>query len=270
MNTKFISIVTGLIGLSIGLSIPTFLKGYCTETSKLPTNLSNPDNYHPVLSEAALYRKAESITVKVLSGQTSGSGIIIHEQGQLYTVVTNYHVLIFGTQNQFYQIQTPDGQIYPSKLVNTINFKNHDLGLLQFRSAKNYLIAFLSESVKPIEGEEVFAAGFPSELDKLSPRRFVFTKGNITMLNDQAFGGGYKIGSTNSIKKGMSGGPLLNRRGEIVGINGVHKYPLWGNPYQFQDGSLASPDQKKRMSQLSWAIPIQTLLNLTPQFASTR
>lgn len=86
------------------------------------------------------------------------------------------------------------------------------------------------------------------------------------MISDLSFRGGYKIGYTNDIRKGMSGGPLLNEKKEIVGINGRHKYPAWGNPYIFEDGTTASPEKKEEMSQYSWAIPTQTFLRLTSNF----
>ena len=175
------------------------------------------------------------------------------------------HILIFS-EDKSYQIQTPDGEIHKAELVNTVEFGDRDLGLLKFRSTKEYEVTSLSHSSRPKKGEEVFAAGFPFEADPSQNRGFVFTKGNISLLSEKAFGGGYKIGYTNDVQKGMSGGPVFNRQGEVIGINGVHKYPLWGNPYLFEDGTVASKAKQEEMSQFSWAIPVQTFLQLAPQF----
>ncbi|MFM6409050.1 MAG: serine protease, partial [Microcystis sp.] len=60
------------------------------------------------------------------------------------------------------------------------------------------------------------------------------------------------------IKNGMSGGPLLNRQGKVIGINGIHAYPLWGKSYVFADGTVTSPALWEQMSRLCWAIPIRT------------
>lgn len=216
----------------------------------------------PVLTERALYQKAVAITVKVWAGQTPGSGILIDKQGVNYTIVTNRHVLIFG-KDKSYQIATNDGKVYPAKVVNSGDFANYDLGLLKFESSKVYEVAPLVNSVSGRKGQEVFAAGFPG--DALGG--LVLKKGRIEMLSKLSFGGGYRLGLTVSLKKGMSGGPLLNDQGQVIGINGKHKYPLWGNPYLFEDGSLASPEQQIQMGQLSWAIPLDVFLDLAPQFA---
>jgi serine protease Do len=219
-----------------------------------------------VLSPEQLKKKAQSITVKIISGQTWGSGIIIFKQKNIYTVVTNHHVLIFS-QDKSYRIQTPDGQIYQANLLETVDFEDKDLGLVQFRSEKEYGVISLSSMPTLSEGKEVFAAGFPVEIDNQEIKEFYFTNGNVAQFSKKAFGGGYQIGYTNDIQKGMSGGPLLNVWGEVVAINGMHKYPLWGNPYVFSDGSLASEARQKEMSKLSWAIPINTFLKLAPQFS---
>ncbi|WP_013321930.1 S1 family peptidase [Gloeothece verrucosa] len=266
----------GLASLIIGLSTGLFLQGkgtdkvvqspYTPRQQQTPNSPSSFGLNPPNFSYDQLYQIAQSITVKVLSGQTSGSGILIQKQGEIYTVVTNNHVLVFGLTNQSYRIKTEDNQIHNAQVIKSVDFKKNDLGLLQFRSQNNYKVATISSLAKINYEAEVYAAGFPAEIDS-SSSEFVLSTGKIKMFSDLAFGGGYQIGSTNKVQKGMSGGPLLNRQGEIIGINGVHRYPLWGNPYVFEDGSVASPEKKQLMSQYSWAIPIQTFLNIAPEFA---
>ncbi|MCP2727067.1 serine protease [Limnofasciculus baicalensis] len=49
---------------------------------------------------------------------------------------------------------------------------------------------------------------------------------------------GYRLGYTNEIVEGMSGGPIFNSKGLLVGINGRMKYgePAFGI-YGFEDGT---------------------------------
>lgn len=206
------------------------------------------------LSIEQLQQLSKSITVKVFSGETSGSGILIERQGKVYTVLTNEHVLTPGYGKQ-YRIQTPDGQIYPANLATAGKFGHDDLGLLQFSSGKIYAIASWETSSSLCQGDKAFVGGFP-----LNSPGFTFVTGRVSLLLPQTFEGGYQIGYTNHIRKGMSGGALLNSQGKVVGINGKHAYPLWGDSYTFQDGSVTSQQQYQQMSQLSWAIPIQTFL----------
>ncbi|MBD2384876.1 S1 family peptidase [Cylindrospermum sp. FACHB-282] len=219
----------------------------------IPDQVSVPIPQTSELSATQLSQLAKSITVKVFSGETSGSGILIYRQGRAYTVLTNEHVLLPGYGKQ-YRIQTPDGRIYPAYESKTGKFNGDDLGLLQFSSGKVYAIASFS-TVSLCQGDAAFVGGFP-----FGAAGFVFTTGQVSLLLPQDFEGGYQIGYTNDIRKGMSGGPLLNSQGKLVGINGKHAYPLWGNSYIFQDGSVASELQYQQMSQLSWGIPLQTFL----------
>jgi S1-C subfamily serine protease len=208
------------------------------------------------LTVAQIKKEARAIAVKVLSGYGVGSGILIKKQGQTYTILTNNHVLAVG---ESHRIQTPDGKIYQGELLRNRSFDGNDLVLLQFRSTREYSVARLVSS--PVEvGDKVFATGFPGQ-EGSEKRGFEFLLGTVSFLSPKALVGGYQIGYSNPVEKGMSGGPLLNSRAEVVGINGMHAYPLWGDPYVFKDGSKPNLP-RDLMIESSWAIPIETFVQL--------
>lgn len=213
------------------------------------------------LSESQLKTVARAIAVKVRTGSNWGSGILIQRQGRVYTVVTNQHVLNLGDR---YEIQTPDGRTYAAHVTKK-TFGDRDLGLLQFRATANYAVASLGMASTLHVGDRVFAAGFPIESLRGSALVFTFTSGEISLLTSKALAGGYQIGYTNDVRKGMSGGPLLNRQGKVVGINGMHAYPVWGDPFVFTDGSHPNPSDRALMVRSSWAIPIETLVQKMQQ-----
>lgn len=278
MKWRLLILIANLVGLSIALPAST------------PDAAILVKQQATKLSVEQLDRLARSITVRVRSGETLGSGIIIYKQDSVYQVLTNAHVLRAAAPP--YQIQTSEGQTYQAKLLKTINFHGNDLGLLQFASTRNYAVANFGNSSPLKVGDEVFAAGFslaietsqiaasnpivPSQkqeekimhpVSREESISFVFTAGKFSLMLDKALEGGYQIGYTNQIEQGMSGGPLLNSRGELVGINGLHANPLWDAPDLYRDGSTPSPLLQQKITQLSWAVPIETFVELVPRSA---
>jgi serine protease DegQ len=204
---------------------------------------------------------ARAITVKIISkGETIGSGVLFSRQGSTYTVLTNDHVL--RSADSPYQIQTCDDRLFDATVkLRQAALNNNDLAILEIKNvAIDYRVADFDSDVQP--EEEVFAAGFPLNYNSRNsdPKNtFTFHQGKIFLQLPKALEGGYQLGYTNEIQKGMSGGPLLNRDGAVVAINGMHAEPLWGDPYIYKDGSR--PDSKLNLSQYSWGIPIKSVIN---------
>jgi len=207
------------------------------------------------LSAPQLNQRARSITVKVISGQFLGSGILMYKRDSVYTVLTNDHVLKSGDPP--YQILTSDGKIYEAKTISPAkSLQGNDLGILQFVAADtDYPVAKLGTT--PTAETHVVAAGFPYSAQGFKDD-FVMKSGQVKWILDKALEGGDQIGYTNEVEKGVSGGPLLSRACELVGINGVHAHPIWGDPYVFQDGSDPSESDREKMSEYSWGIPVAT------------
>jgi tetratricopeptide (TPR) repeat protein/S1-C subfamily serine protease len=209
------------------------------------------------LSEEELRKLAESITVKVLAKNGAGSGTLIGKQKGVYTVLTNQHVL---TPGQPYSIQTPDGKTHTASVVKKADFQGKDLVLLEFPAAEEYAVAALGHRRSFAVGDKVLAAGFPFDSD-----RPIVSAGKIELLPDKALQGGYRIGYTNDIQQGMSGGPVLNYFGEVTGINGVSAFPILADAYRFEDGSRPSEAQLQQMKRLSWGVPVQILAEVAPE-----
>ena len=249
---KFVACIGGLSMLLSSSAGNISISAEETSTTKPPIQLS----------AAQLQEKAAAITVKILSTDFLGSGILLNKQNSVYTVLTNAHVL--RVDNPPYRIQTPDGEIYQADIPKNVNFHNYDLAILQFSTIKKiYSVANLG--TVPKIGDQVFIAGFPmeEESEKIS---FVFIGGKVSLVLSKALEAGYQVGYTNHLEKGMSGGALLNKQGEVVGVNGMHAYPLWDAPSVFIDGSQAEEKLHQEIVVLSWAIPIDRVVQMMDKF----
>jgi S1-C subfamily serine protease len=217
-----------------------------------------------VTQEQKLQRHLRSISIKILArGEHIGSGVLLARQQQVYTVVTNAHV-IQATSAPF-QLQTHDGQVYAAALIPPPTGQNRDLSILRFHSNNRTYQTAKFATASPKIGDRVWSAGFP--IDGVDPAGrplsdsskaawgLEIVNGEITQILPVAISGGYGIGFDRSIRKGMSGGPSIDRSGRLVGINGVHANPLWDTPELLEDGSMVNDVLQEQINNSSWAIP---------------
>ncbi|MEG4286194.1 serine protease [Microcoleus sp. A006_D1] len=200
---------------------------------------------------------ARRTAVRIQNSKSSGSGTIVGRQGQTYRVLTSWHVVAFDRGDR--TIVTGDGRFHrplgvPRRLGDT------DLAIVEFLANTEYRIALISGR-SPAVGEPLLAVGFPAGAGVLAVAR-----GFVELLLSKSLPQGYSLGYTNEVKIGMSGGPIFNAKGFLVGINGRGKYrePDFG-VYAFEDGSEPTPELLEKMVKSSWGIPISTYL----QFVSS-
>ncbi|MGK7933710.1 MAG: tetratricopeptide repeat protein [Microcystaceae cyanobacterium] len=203
----------------------------------------------------------KDITVEITTNNNRGSGTLIGKQGNTYLVLTNNHVIDYA---KAITINTHDGKKYQGKLINNILPQGYDLALIQFTSPQAYTVAN-DDITTPAKDNPVIAAGYLAETGE-----FITSEGKITHTLTPAFKEGYSIGYTSNIKQGMSGGPIINSQGSLIGINGRSSFPILNTGYIYPDESVPNDAEIKQYRQVSWGIPLNTFLTyVKPEILAT-
>lgn len=268
----WIGLISSLVGLGTLLFVST--QPHAVDTAVVES--LNPVQLASQTVDVAAI--AQKFTVRVISPNTTGSGVLIGRQGSLYRVLTCNHVVATRTIAEAnYTVFTSDGRTYSARRLVVPELRSLDLAVLEFESKTNYTLAQLGSLDRIQPGTSVYAVGFPNyryypEDNRIESTKtwgmqaFQFTSGQFSMLLDRPLVGGYRFGYSNEVKQGMSGGAVLNAQGLVIGINGRLKYPLQGiDAYQFMDGSRPSSKLSKDLEQFSWAIPVSSFQSVVTQ-----
>lgn len=168
-------------------------------------------------SSAEVAKMAKGITVLIDNENSPGSGVIIDRRGTTYTVLTAAHV-VRGTSD--YNIVTSDGQRHNLNKGNIQRLKGVDLAVVKFNSSQNYATAKIGNPDNSTEGTTAYVAGFPKPTAAVSNALYTFMDGRIIANASKSLRDGYSLVYSIDTFPGMSGGPVLNERGELVGIHG--------------------------------------------------
>jgi len=151
-----------------------------------------------------------TVTVEVAGG--AGSGFLVGEER---FVVTNAHVVHTGRWTRKVYVRFGKGEKRVAKIV--AYDKGHDLALLSLAGKVEAPPLPLGDSDSARVGEEVIAFGSPYGLEA------TLTAGIISARRDIERRGGVKLvgilQTDAPINPGNSGGPLVNLRGEVIGVN---------------------------------------------------
>ena len=140
--------------------------------------------------------------------QGQGSGVIVSHEGE-YFILTNYHVIRGADE---ITVELTDQRHFPAEVVGTDSLS--DLAALRIDAAELPSVSW-GRSADLKVGEWVLAIGNPFALEH------TVTQGIISALGRARFGEEYGsfIQTSAAINPGNSGGPLVNLKGELVGIN---------------------------------------------------
>ena len=176
------------INLLILLALPTFAFGKVSKSASTIYSEINP--------------AIVSVDSQLSDGLSCGTGCIIDKSG---VILTSAHVVDVGNS---VVVTMNNGQNYTAKVIKRMG-DNKDIALLKIEPKKNLKTVKLGNSEKIKVGEKVLAIGNPFGFNG------TLTQGIISRI-DYAKN---RIQTDAAINPGSSGGPLLNEKGEIIGIN---------------------------------------------------
>lgn len=146
-------------------------------------------------------------------GQATGTGMIINKDGY---ILTNAHV-VQGAQNQTVKIMLSNGKSANAKVI--ISDSTYDVAVVKITDKIDIpAVVELGDSSTLQVGESVVAIGNPLGTDFFGS----VTTGVVSALNRKIDGDTSKnsyIQTDAAINAGNSGGPLINSRGQVIGIN---------------------------------------------------
>ena len=185
-----------------------------TTPTRTPT-VARPATPSANLSIPDLVERVRAGVVLVLTNSGSGSGFIVDSQGH---ILTNEHVIDGSSR---VTVVLDNGSRLPAQVVSSDAAR--DIALLKVTTSARLTVLPLAAQVRA--GEEVVALGYPLSLGS----DITVTRGIVSALRTIR---GVDYAQTDAaINPGNSGGPLLNLRGEVVGMNTFVRREIFGEDY---------------------------------------
>ena len=169
----------------------------------------DPEERNNVMVYATVNKSVVNITTESETG--TGSGFVIDKQGHL---LTNYHVIQGAGA---VRVTLFDGSNHAAKLVG--QDASNDVAVLQIRAPADKLFPVtFGDSSRVMVGQKIMALGNPFGLER------TLTSGIVSSLDRSLKAKNGRmikgiIQTDAAVNPGNSGGPLLNSRGQVIGMN---------------------------------------------------
>lgn len=184
------------------------------------------------LTNDEIIKKVKPAVVYIETTDGAGSGMIIESSGY---ILTNAHVV---ENTNIADITTSDKKTYKASVVG--RDENIDLAVLKITGSAFPTVEFGNSDDNILkQGDEVFVFGYPFGLSEGDVK---FKEGTIS--GRQTYDGVVYLETSADVHPGNSGGPLVNKLGQVVGINTAS--------YGRSIGGISLGETIK------WALPINT------------
>ena len=169
------------------------------------------------------------VEAQMIDGLSSGTGCVINKSG---IILTSSHVV---NNSSFIEVTTSKGETYKAEILE-IEEEQKDLALLKIQPKKPLPTIKLGDSSIVKVGQKVLAIGNPFGFNG------TLTTGIISRIDYER----NKIKTDAAINPGSSGGPILNAKGEVIGIS----------------QSIFNPDNNKSNIGIGFAVPANEVKKL--------
>ncbi len=213
-----------------------------TPTAESPTQAKDltPQEIVTAMTQSVVHIKAT-----YPEGTGGGSGIVWEDGTH---ILTNAHVVTGAGSIKV--VDPKDGKQISAKVV--AQSPCDDVALLQVERG-NFTPAKIGDSGKLSAGEAVVALGFPGTVTDQGSDKLTITRGIVSKVSDTVDGYNDLIQTDAAINPGNSGGPLVNSRGEVIGINTLSARTKQGQNYAIAiNEAKFVADQLKAGKNLNW------------------
>ena len=200
-------LIGGTIGSAVAFSLLSIDFNHNTEAAVVLAQSLSPEEIN---------LRAKQTIVRI-DGAGTGSGTLIDYSDNIYTVLTNWHVV--KGQGE-YTVQTIDGRTHQIDPTTVKQLPGLDLAILTFNSDRSYQTVELGDSSNLSEGQSVYFAGYPGELRQEDNRYYRFFPANLVGILPKTTENGYSLIYNGEAFPGMSGGPVFNNNGLMIGVHG--------------------------------------------------
>jgi putative serine protease PepD len=244
-----IALVAGGVGAAGGATATIALRSDRGQAST--GTFGQPTDVHAVA--AKLLPSVVQIRVRQGSGGDTGSGFVLTRHG---LIATNNHVVASAATGATITVVLQDGSRHPASLVG--RSPSYDLAVIRVHDASGLVPVTEGDSNRLQVGDPVVAIGSPLGLSGTVTTGIISAKDRPVTVGGNGTPSYLSALQTDAaINPGNSGGPLVNMRGEVIGVNSA--IATVGTAQAGQSGSIG----------LGFSIPIDTVKTVTGELIRT-